>query len=102
LSSNNEDEDNHYQSRKRSLDKQSTSSFESTGSTSQVKIARYKAKQASYAAKQAHYEATKAESERGKMESAIQLARIELDRDALAVKKMELELELLKAKRSTA
>ncbi|KAG1136724.1 hypothetical protein G6F37_011772 [Rhizopus arrhizus] len=102
LSSNNEDEDNHYQSRKRSLDKQSTSSFESTDSTSQVKIARYKAKQASYAAKQAHYEATKAESERGKMESAIQLARIELDRDALAVKKMELELELLKAKRSTA
>jgi hypothetical protein len=63
-----------------------------------VRIARYAAKQASYAAKQAEYEALKSESERHKMEYAIRLAEIELDRDALTIKKLELELELVKSK----
>ncbi|CAO3684162.1 hypothetical protein CU097_007834 [Rhizopus azygosporus] len=68
---------------------------------SNVRIARYQARQASYAAKQAHYEAVKAECERSKMEYAIQLAKLELDKEALAVKRIELELELLKQKRDS-
>ncbi|KAI7904395.1 uncharacterized protein BX663DRAFT_504920 [Cokeromyces recurvatus] len=47
-----------------------------------VKIARYAAKQA--------------EHERYKMQYAIQLAKINLERDSLAIKKVELELELAK------
>ncbi|OBZ85903.1 hypothetical protein A0J61_06051 [Choanephora cucurbitarum] len=63
-----------------------------------VRIARYAAKQASYAAKQAEFEAVKSKHEQYKMEYAIELAKIELDRDALSIRKLELELELLKSK----
>lgn len=35
------------------------------------------------------------------MKYAIRLAEIELDRDALSIKKLELELELLKSKEQT-
>lgn len=35
------------------------------------------------------------------MEYAIQLAKLELDKEALAVKRIELELELLKQKRDS-
>ncbi|KAI8085858.1 uncharacterized protein B0P05DRAFT_466263 [Gilbertella persicaria] len=65
---------------------------------SHVKVARYAAKQASYAAKKAEYEALRSKHEQHKMECAIQLAKIELDRDALSVRKLELELELSKRK----
>ncbi|KAI8361719.1 hypothetical protein BD560DRAFT_404508 [Blakeslea trispora] len=67
-----------------------------------VKIARYAAKQASYAAKQAEFEAVKSKHEQYKMEYAIELAKIELDRDALLVRKLELELELSRSKEDQA
>ncbi|KAG1448187.1 hypothetical protein G6F56_009017 [Rhizopus delemar] len=99
------EDDNYYNGRKRKNDRDhsvsSDSSHNSTNS-SNVRIARYRARQASYEAKQAHFEAMRADYERGKMEYAIQLAQIELDRDTLAVKKMELELKLLKEKKATA
>ncbi|KAI9272000.1 hypothetical protein BY458DRAFT_539780 [Sporodiniella umbellata] len=90
-----------YSTRKRREHSISSDSSHSSVNSSNLKIARYKVKQASYEAKQAHYEAMRADCERGKMEYAIQLAQIELDRDALAIKKMELELKLLKERRTT-
>jgi uncharacterized protein YeeX (DUF496 family) len=63
-----------------------------------VKVAKYYAKRASYSAKQAEYEALKSEYEEQKMEYAVRLAEIERDRDNLAIKKLELELELNRVK----
>lgn len=54
-----------------------------------LKIAKYAAKQASFEAKKAEYEALKSEYD-------MKLAEIQLDRDALHVKKLELELHLQK------
>lgn len=68
---------------------------------SRVRIAKYAAKQASYAAKQAEFEALRSGHEQSKMEYAIRLAEIELDREALSIKKLELELELLRSKDSS-
>lgn len=68
---------------------------------SRVRIAKYAAKQASYAAKQAEFEALRSGHEQCKMEYAIRLAEIELDREALSIKKLELELELLRSKDSS-
>jgi uncharacterized protein YeeX (DUF496 family) len=65
---------------------------------SSVKIASYAAKQASYSARKAEYEALKSEYEGHKMEYSIRLAEIERERDNLAIKKLELELEIAKAK----
>ncbi|KAI8968467.1 hypothetical protein BDF20DRAFT_916984 [Mycotypha africana] len=63
-----------------------------------AKQASYAAKQASYAAKQAEFEALKSEHELSKMQYAVRLAEIELDRDVLLVKKLELELQLTRNK----
>jgi hypothetical protein len=46
----------------------------------------------------AQYEVFRSEYEQQKMEYAIRLAEIELDRDALSIKKPELELEIMKSK----
>ncbi|GAN11448.1 hypothetical protein MAM1_0609c11011 [Mucor ambiguus] len=77
---------------------QGSSVSNSNSTTSSVRIARYAAKEASYRAKQAEYEALKTEYERSKMEYAIRLAEIELDRDALSIKRLELELQLAESK----
>ncbi|KAI9483928.1 MAG: hypothetical protein EXX96DRAFT_648593 [Benjaminiella poitrasii] len=53
-----------------------------------------KVKVARYAAKQAEYEALRSDHERRKMEYAVRLAEINLERDTLAIKKLELELEM--------
>ncbi|KAI8887126.1 hypothetical protein K501DRAFT_212506 [Backusella circina FSU 941] len=73
----------------------------SSSERSSVQIARYAAKQASYSAKKAEYEALKSEYEGQKMEYSIQLAEIERERDALAIKKLELELELARSKEAS-
>lgn len=87
-------EDDSLDIRKKRRSSQGSSISNSNATSSSVRIARYAAKQASYNAKQAEYEALKLDYERNKMEYAIRLAEIELDRDALSVKKLELELEL--------
>ncbi|KAK4513453.1 uncharacterized protein ATC70_005454 [Mucor velutinosus] len=77
---------------------QGSSVSNSNSTTSSVKIARYAAKEASYKAKQAEHEALKADYERSKMEYAIRLAEIELNRDALSIKRLELELQLAQSR----
>ncbi|KAF1801826.1 hypothetical protein FB192DRAFT_1374822 [Mucor lusitanicus] len=83
--------------KKRKLSQESSIS-NSHSAASSVRIARYAAKEASYKAKQAEYEALKSDYERSKMEYAIRLAEIELDRDALSIKRLELELQLAQSR----
>lgn len=52
-----------------------------------IRVAKYAAKQASFEAKKAEYEALKSEYD-------VKLAEIQLDRDALYLKKLELEIQL--------
>ncbi|CEP14472.1 hypothetical protein [Parasitella parasitica] len=87
-------EDDHIDGRVKRKASQGSNTSNSSAASSSVRIARYAAKKASYNAKQAEYEAIKSDCERNKMEYAIRLAEIELDRDALSIKKLELELQL--------
>jgi uncharacterized protein YeeX (DUF496 family) len=87
-------EDDQLATRQKRKSSQGISTDNSNINSSSIRIARYAAKQASYNAKQAGYEALKSDYERNKMEYAVRLAEIELDRDALSIKKLELELQL--------
>ncbi|KAF7730524.1 hypothetical protein EC973_001905 [Apophysomyces ossiformis] len=53
-------------------------------------------RQARYAARQAEFEAIKAKHEEQKMEFAVKLAEIEKERDLLGLRKLELEMEIIK------
>ncbi|KAG0165610.1 hypothetical protein DFQ30_008241 [Apophysomyces sp. BC1015] len=53
-------------------------------------------RQARYAARQAEFEALKAKHEEHKMEFAVRLAEVEKERDLLGLRKLELELEIVK------